>query len=201
MGRKIDNVIFDMDGTLTHLNLPFDEIRKALEIKERFILEAILNSNKEERQKKFEILKRFEIEAARKSRLSDGVFELMEFLDDNGIKKGIVTRNCLESVLIFTEKFDIEFDYIVSREVAPPKPSPLAMIRAIIEAKSRPDRSISIGDFKFDILSGKLARTRTVLLITERNKTMISEFAGLADHTITDLRQIIKIIKILESSR
>ncbi len=199
MERKIDNVIFDMDGTLTQLNLPFDRIREALGIKERFILEAILNSEREERREKLAILKKFEIEAARKSKLSDGVFELMEFLEDNGIKRGVVTRNCLESVLIFTERFGIEFDYIVSRETAPPKPSPLATIRAIVEAKSTPDSSISVGDFKFDLISGKLAGTKTVLLVTDRNKPMVSEFISLADHTITDLRDLINLLESIST--
>ncbi len=195
MKTRIDNVIFDMDGTLTQLNLPFDKIREALNIKERYILESILKLRGKERQKKFEILKKFEIEAAKKSRLNSGALEVIEFLEKEGIKKGIVTRNCSESVQIFLERFGIEFDYVVSRESAPPKPSPLAMIRAIIDAKSTPDGSISVGDFKFDLLSGRLAGTRTVLLITERNKEMIREFIELADHAITDLRDLIKILK------
>ena len=195
MGKiKVDNVIFDMDGTLTYLNLPFDDIRKALGIKERFILEAILKCKREERERKFEILKRFEIEAAESAELNDGVLEILDFIEENGLKKGVVTRNCFESVKIFSKRFGIEFDYVVSREVALPKPSPLPMVRAIIEAKSRPEKSISVGDFKFDLIAGKLARTKTVLLITERNEPMISEFVDLADHTITNLKQLKEIL-------
>ncbi|RLI84304.1 HAD family hydrolase [Archaeoglobales archaeon] len=196
MKSRVENVIFDLDGTLTELNLPFDEIRKALNIKGRFILETILESSGKERENMFEVLKKFEIEAAKDSKLNEGALELIEFLEKEGIKKGVVTRNCLESVLIFSKKFGIDFDYIVSREAAPPKPSPLPMIRAIISAKSTPDKSISIGDFKFDLLSGKLAGIKTVLLITERNRSMISEFISLADHTVTDLRGLIRILRI-----
>ena len=65
MRLKIDNVIFDMDGTLTHLNLPFDEIRRALGIRERFILESILKYKGKKRDEKTEMLKKFEIEAAK----------------------------------------------------------------------------------------------------------------------------------------
>ena len=192
--KRVDNVIFDMDGTLTYLNLPFDEIRKALRIKERFILESILKLKGRKREEKFKILKRFEIEAARTAKINDGVVDVMDFLEKKGITKGVVTRNCLESVKIFSKRFGITFDYIVSRESTLPKPSPLPMVRAILEANSTPDKSISVGDFKFDLIAGKLARTRTVLLITERNRSMISEFVDLTDYTIANLRQLRGII-------
>ncbi|MBO8181376.1 MAG: HAD family hydrolase [Archaeoglobus sp.] len=194
MRLKIDNVIFDMDGTLTHLNLPFDEIRRALEIRERFILESILKYKGKKRDEKTEMLKKFEIEAAKTAKLNDGVLELIEFLENEGIRKGVVTRNCLESVRIFSRRFGIDFDYIVSRESTLPKPSPLPTVRAIVEAKSTPERSISVGDFKFDLISGKLAGVKTVLLITERNKPMIPDFINLADHTITNLKQLREIL-------
>jgi HAD superfamily hydrolase (TIGR01549 family) len=192
---RIDNVIFDMDGTLTHMNLPFDEIRKALNVKERFILESILKLERGERERKMEILKEFEIVAAETAELNDGVVEIIEFLEGEGIKKGVVTRNCFESVRIFSRRFGISFDYIVSREFTTPKPSPLPMIRAILEARTTPDRSISVGDFKFDLISGKLARTKTVLLITERNRPMLSEFIKFADHAITNLKQLQELLK------
>ena len=67
-------------------------------------------------------------------------------------------------------------------------------MRAIVEAKSTPERSISVGDFKFDLISGKLAGVKTVLLITERNKPMIPDFINLADHTITNLKQLREIL-------
>jgi|Deesub1362B_J571_1020462.scaffolds.fasta_scaffold00165_11 HAD superfamily hydrolase (TIGR01509 family) len=202
---RVENVIFDLDGTLTQFNLPFDRIREVLEIRERFVLESILKSPLEERKRKFEILKKFEIESAKNSKLNEGVKELMVFLDNSGIKKGIVTRNCRESAEIFAEKFKrkfrIEFDYIISRESTLPKPSPLPMILALVKSKSTPDTSITVGDFKFDLISGKLAGIRTVLLETEKNKDIIHEFYDLSDIRIKNLRELIPYIKSANSEK
>jgi HAD superfamily hydrolase (TIGR01509 family) len=191
---KVDNVILDMDGTLTHLNLPFDEIKKALDVKGKFILEEILSLDQKERTEKLKVLKKFEIEAAKTAELKDEASELLESLRSFGIKRGIVTRNCYESVKILSKRFGVKFDYVVSRESTSPKPSPHATLRAIIEAKSTPQNSISVGDFKFDLLSAKLAGVRAVLLITERNRCMAQDFQNLADYTIESLKDVQRLL-------
>jgi HAD superfamily hydrolase (TIGR01509 family) len=191
---NIDNLIFDLDGTLTEFNLPFDKIRDRLRIKERFVLESILKSSPKERERKFEVLKRFEIDAAKNSKLIPGVKEIIEFIESKNIKKGVVTRNCKESVEIFSRKFRIDFDYIISRERVTPKPSPLPVVLAILLAKSRPENSLVVGDFKFDLISGKLAGVKTVLLKTEKNSEMIDEFIPLADYVIEDIRELKRLI-------
>jgi|Deesub1362A_J573_1020465.scaffolds.fasta_scaffold00360_19 HAD superfamily hydrolase (TIGR01509 family) len=193
--NRIDNVIFDMDGTLTELNLPFDEIRMALGIKEGFILENLMRLDPEEREEKMNILKVFEIDAAKKAKLAPNTKELFEHLSERSIKKGIVTRNCIESAQIFSKKFDLRFDYFVSRESVPPKPSPLPVLKAILLANSRPENSIMVGDFKFDLIAGKLAGVRTILVKTEKNSHLIEEMKKYADHIVDDLLQIDRLIQ------
>ncbi len=189
-----ETFIFDMDGTLVELNLPFDEIRKTLDIRGRFILESIMHLDEDERQKKFEILKQFEIEAAKRTRLMPHAKDILDKIDSLGLKKGIVTRNCRESVEIIAERFGLDFDFIITREDAEPKPSPAPVLMALKMANSRPEKSITIGDFKFDLMAGKAAGTKTALLLTERNRIMAKDFLHLADYV---LRSLIELEKFL----
>ncbi|AGK61120.1 haloacid dehalogenase superfamily, subfamily IA, variant 3 with third motif having DD or ED/haloacid dehalogenase superfamily, subfamily IA, variant 1 with third motif having Dx(3-4)D or Dx(3-4)E [Archaeoglobus sulfaticallidus PM70-1] len=190
----IRNIAFDLDGTLTYFNLPFDRIRKEIGIKEGFVLENIMSLNYEERMKKLEVLKRYEIDSVKNARLMDGVLEIIEFIESKNIKKGIVTRNCKESAEIFSKKFGIDFDYIISREEVTPKPSPLPVILSMIKTNSRPDETMMVGDFKFDLLAGKLAGVKTVLLRTEKNADFIDGMIHLADHIISSLTEIKKLV-------
>jgi len=185
-----DTFIFDMDGTLVELNLPFDEIRKSLDIRGKFILESIMQLDEDEREKKFEILKQFEIEAAKRTNLMPYAKDVLEKIDSLGLKKGIVTRNCRESVEIIANRFGLDFDFIITREDAEPKPSPRPILLALRMAKSRPERSITIGDFKFDLMAGKAAGTKTALILTERNRIMAKDFLHLADYVIESLIEL-----------
>jgi HAD superfamily hydrolase (TIGR01509 family) len=192
----LETFIFDLDGTLIELNLDFERIRHALGIKERFILEAISKLNDERlKREKLEILKRFEIESALRSNLMPYAREIIEKLDELGLKKGIVTRNCRESVNIILKRFDLKFDFVITREDAEPKPSPKPIQLALKLTKSEPSKSITVGDFKFDLIAGKKAGTKTALVLTERNRCMIHEFIHLADYVLHSLKDIEKLLR------
>lgn len=189
-GVGFDTFIFDMDGTLVELNLPFDKIRKSLDIHGKFILESIMQLDEAEREKKLEILKQFEIEAAKRTNLMPYAKDVLEKIDSLGLKKGIVTRNCRESVEIIANRFGLDFDFIITREDAEPKPSPTPILLALKMAKSKPEKSITIGDFKFDLMAGKAAGTKTALILTERNRIMAKDFLHLADYVIESLIEL-----------
>ncbi len=182
----LDTFIFDLDGTLIELNLDFEEIRRALGIKERYILESILKLEGEERRRKLEILKEFEIRAASNAKLTPHAKEVLDKLEELGLKKGVVTRNCRESVEIVVERFGLKFDFVITREDAKPKPSPEPILLALKLAKSEPERAVVIGDYVFDIMAGKRAGTKTALLLNGRNR----EFARMADFVFRSLKDV-----------
>lgn len=188
---SLDTFIFDLDGTLIELNLDFDNIRRALGIGDRYILEAILKLDKDTRRQKLEILKEFEIRAALTAKLMPYAREALRLLDDLGLKKGIVTRNCRESVEIVIDRFGLELDFVITREDAKPKPSPEPVLLALKLAKSKPERSIVIGDYKFDLIAGRRAGTKTALVLNERNKG----FSYLADYVLYSLKDIEKLLR------
>ena len=188
---SLDTFIFDLDGTLIELNLDFDAIRRALGIRDRYILEAILKLDGNLRRQKLEILKEFEIRSALTAKLMPHARDVLRLLEDLGLKKGIVTRNCRESVEIVIDRFGLEFDFVITREDAKPKPSPEPIILALKIAGSKPESSIVIGDYKFDLIAGKRAGTKTALILNERNR----EFVHLADYVLHSLKDIEKLLR------
>ncbi len=188
---SLDTFIFDLDGTLIELNLDFDEIRRAVGVRDRYILEAILKLDEEVRREKLEILKDFEIRSASAAKLMPHAKDVLRLLDDLGLKKGIVTRNCRESVEIVINRFGLDVDFVITREDAKPKPSPEPILLALKLARSKPDTAIVIGDYKFDLIAGRSAGTKTALLLNERNK----DFIHLADYVLQSLKEIEKLLR------
>ncbi len=186
-----DTFIFDLDGTLIELNLDFDEIRRAVGVRDRYILEAILKLNEDERREKLEILKDFEVKAASTAKLMPYAREALRLLDDLGLKKGIVTRNCRESVEIVMNRFGLDVDFVITREDAKPKPSPEPILLALKIARSKPNTAVVIGDYKFDLIAGRRAGTKTALLLNDRNR----EFIHLADYVLKSLKEIEKLLR------
>ena len=187
----IQGVLFDLDGTLTEMNIDFEKLREALGAKNTPILEYLESLKHTEKVRGFKILQEAEDVAARSARLNTGALQLLDFLSHKEIKTGIVTRNSRGSVDIVLEKYSLLFDIVVTREDAPPKPSAEPVILASRLLRKEPSQLIFIGDYKFDMLSGRAAGVRTVLLINEKSR----EFIHLADYTIDSLVEVIDIIK------
>ena len=56
------------------------------------------------------------------------------------------------------------FEVIITREMSLPKPHPEGVIRAAAEMGLSPGELLVVGDFSFDVISGKRAGAVTVLL-------------------------------------
>ncbi len=188
---KLEGVLFDLDGTVVELNLDFDRIRQEIGIKERFILEAINKMSGNNRITAMKKLRKMEIESAHKSRLMPGVKELFDFLKNRDIRSGIVTRNCRDATVAIINRHGLDIDCIVTREDAPPKPSPEPIKVAMEKLFLSPERTLYVGDFLFDILAGKNAGVKTVLLLNERNM----EFREMADITVNSMDELKEIIE------
>jgi len=187
---SIKAVIFDLDGTLLEFNLDVDRIRRELGLRGRHILESILGDR--ERERKLEILKRFEVEAAKAARpLRDSVY-VLKALRRAGVKVGIVTRNCRESVEIALRKLRFKPDAVLTREDARPKPSPDPVRICMRLFGVRADECIVVGDYIFDILAGKRAGVRTAILLNRRN----SRFARFSDYVLRSLKDLLKVCSV-----
>ncbi|NHW89076.1 MAG: HAD family hydrolase [Archaeoglobales archaeon] len=183
-------IALDLDGTLVEFNIPFELIREKLGIKERFILERIMEERDEKKKlEMLRILEDFELESAKNAKLAFYALELLNFLRKSGIIHGIVTRNSRRSVEVIAKKFNLKFDFIVSRDDAKPKPSdePIRILMSRFGVKG--DETLVVGDFLFDLLAGKKAGARTALIVHSRNLGMLKSFKPYADYIFYSLKE------------
>ena len=187
--------MFDLDGTLVEFNIPLDRVKRELGIKNGYILEHILSCPAPERERKFAILKKYEIFSASESALMPGAKDLLGLLEKNGVNRGVVTRNCVDSVNIITKKHLLNFDYVITRETAPPKPSaePLNLAMKLVGAGR--DESVMVGDHLVDMLAGRNAGVTTILVVNRKNASRIDEFSRHADYVIENLMELSDFVK------
>ncbi|OOP55769.1 MAG: hypothetical protein AYP45_12780 [Candidatus Brocadia carolinensis] len=187
-------IIFDMDGTLTKPNVDFAAIEREIGAKVGFIIDYAERSTPEERKRALDILERYEAQAAMESELNEGVVEMLEFVSKKQLKKALLTRNSRKSVETVLRKHKLHFEFIVSREDTKPKPAPDPIFLLSKRMDIHTDHLLMVGDYKYDIICGKAAGTKTVLL---RYKEYI-ETEVTPDFEINSIREIIDLITHFE---
>jgi HAD superfamily hydrolase (TIGR01509 family) len=184
----IRGILFDMDGVVVEQRLDFPAIKQEIfGNPQGFILERMDGLTPPERARAEAILERHEAAAAMTAKPMDGIVPFLRWMDGEGLRRGLVTRNSRKSVDLVLARLDLRFDAVVTREDAPPKPAPEPVWLACRRLGLRPSEVLFVGDFEFDMLAGRRAGTRTVLL---RNAALASsENADLSVNSLGELRQ------------
>ncbi|KAF2458466.1 HAD-like domain-containing protein [Lineolata rhizophorae] len=223
---KLVGVVFDVDGTLClPQNYMFAEMRAALGIqKPTDILDHIYSLPEGAPQTEaMDKIRDIERRAMRNQQPQRGLVELMDYLDQRGVRKGICTRNFETPVshLLTTFLPATKFHPIITRDFRPPKPDPAGILHIAsqwsvsptpfpapsrFDAESEPTADsdgtapmagllplIMVGDSIDDMTAGHRAGAATVLLVNEAN-------AELATHEHTDLciKRLDDLIGVLE---
>jgi HAD superfamily hydrolase (TIGR01509 family) len=183
-------VIFDLDGTLTEPLLDFDLIRSEIGLQSGPILEQLVGLTAQEQARAEVILRRHEITAIEQAVLADGCVELLSFLREEGIPHGILTRNMRIAVDHFCQRFSFRFAGIYTREDGPPKPSPQGVLELCAHFGVAPGQAVTVGDYKFDIMAGQAAGTRTVLVAPEPPEDLAAW--GAPDLVVPSLRDLLR---------
>lgn len=173
--KKIKGVVFDFDGTIVSHEINFKEIKEKI-IKEAKnyklkippsknipVLELIekikkLNPGKFQNfvNRANKILIESEIKASNLCKPVKGAIELLKKLKQNGIKIGIITRNCKMAVENAIKKWEIPYDIILTRDdVKRVKPSEEHLEKAIKLLSLKKEEVILAGDNHLDIRCGK----------------------------------------------
>ena len=187
-------VIFDLDGTLADSALDFDAIRAEIGLLPDLpILEQLATADPETCARAEVIMRRHERDAMAGARLTDGCAELLAHLVARRIPIGILTRNIREVVETFARTFGFGFDAVYTREDGPPKPSPAGVLVLCEKLGVPPAETLTVGDFKFDVLAGRRAGCRTVLLRPERDPLPADEYEewGAPDLVIRSLHELL----------
>ncbi len=195
MMKKMDSfkaIIFDLDGVIVKSVLDFKLIRKEIfgSESDEPVLEQIEQLKDPEKKKRaIRILENHETTAAFTSELNFGILALLKLLSRKKIKCAIVTRNSRKSVSIVLDRFKLDFDTVITRKEAPPKPAKEPVLLACKKMGLQPEEVILIGDYEFDMLAGKRAGVTTILLRTCNQPS--SENADMVIDSILELAKLI----------
>jgi len=190
----IKAVIFDLDGTITQPFFDFDAIREEMGLDKNSgpILEAMEKMTPQQRKHTEEILHFHEQKAVTESKLNPGAKRTLSSLRKSGIRIGILTRNKRSNTLAIAKKHNLQFDVIVDREDGPVKPDAFGVLRICEKFGVRPEETLMVGDYLFDLQCARAAGAAAVLLT---NHKRADEFAEHADFCIERIDQILEIIK------
>jgi len=184
-------VVFDLDGTLVEFNIPVDRIKSLLGIKGS-ILEEIMGSDRG--YEMLEVLERYEVESARRSKLYPGVREFLELLEEQGVVTALYTRNSRKSVRINLERHQLSFDYIFTRE-DDVKPSPLPILSLMEEVNAEGHEVAMIGDYVFDYQTARNAGVQFWMHLNSRNREFLDKFSIKPDLSFSSFYELSSIVR------
>jgi len=189
----IKTVIFDLDGTITEPFFDFDAIREeiGLSLDAGTILEIMDTMSHPDRMRTIEIITKHEKNAVEQSTLNNGAKETLQKLRKKGINIGILTRNRRINAEAIAQRHGLIFDAIVDRDDGPVKPDAFGVLHLCSVFGTKPEETLMVGDYLYDLLCAKAARVKSVLLKTHHKA---DEFAEHADYEIDKLDEILKII-------
>ncbi|MCW7463681.1 HAD family hydrolase [Leptospira sp. 3 VSF25] len=184
--------IFDMDGTLTIAQHDFLAIKQELGIPADIDILTSLSMLPPniKKQKRIE-LDEIEFKIAKLAKASHGCFNFLKTIHSQTKTLGILTRNSFVNSLetlsaagilsFFTEQ------NIICRDRAIPKPNPDGILYLMKQWNAKPEETIMIGDYVFDLEAGKRANVETIYI----DPTGLFPFQKEANYKVTKLEEIL----------
>ena len=87
----------------------------------------------------------------------------LDALATRGLTRAVLTRNSRATTLPMLARLGLQFDPVVCREDAPPKPDPAAIWQICEAWGIQPSECVLVGDFRFDIEAARRAGAYAVL--------------------------------------
>ncbi len=187
--------VFDLDGTLTLPVHDFSVIRHALGVpKGTDILGYLASLPPEEAQPLYDKLVALETGLLDRIEPAPGLLQLMGALHLRGYRLGILTRNtrgvarqtleCLGIGEFFPE------DSVLGRGCVLPKPDPEGLYRLSEQWGTAPGEMIMVGDYLFDLQTGRNAGAATVHVDRTRTFTW-PELTDIGVETLLELLSLL----------
>lgn len=162
----IKGVIFDLDGTLVESNLNFTQMRADVGCPQKEdILTFIANMKcEQEKAKANNTVLQHELTDAQNANWLPLGKQMVDKVLANNLPIAIVTRNCREATAIKIANNNIPIEYVLTREDAPAKPDPTALLHIANHWQLQPEDCLYVGDFIYDQLAAENAGMRWLLV-------------------------------------
>lgn len=198
---KIKLAIFDMDGTVFESYLNWKQIKKKLNIKSGNILREIYRDNDVDTEK-LKILENHEQTNALKTKPINGISNFLLFLNSNKIKTALITNNSRKNTQFLLNKFNLNFNKVITREMKLWKPDPGAFFYVMRLFNCNSSETMSIGDSHYDVVASQKANISALFIIKDKRKQESlhkKEFDTIfSNNTITFFSNYYELKKILQ---
>jgi HAD superfamily hydrolase (TIGR01549 family) len=151
----LKGVIFDLDGTLIDSQYDWKLIRRKIGVENLPILSHIDNLKGALKEQAIRILESFEKVATKRARLNQGIDTILATINRKGVKKAIVTNNSRKTVEYLIGKWDLVFDFIVTRDDGVWKPSGEPLNMAVEELGLQKDEVVYVGNSEHDRIAAE----------------------------------------------
>jgi HAD superfamily hydrolase (TIGR01509 family) len=147
----IEAVVFDLDGTLIDSEYDWPAIRRRLGVTSVSIIDELNGLPEPERRSRWRELEGIERQATLGAELREGAAELLKLLSGRGFATALVTNNTDDNTSLLLDRFDLQFDVVLTRDSGLWKPSGEPMAEAMRRLDVKPDRCLAVGDSLYDI--------------------------------------------------
>lgn len=219
MNKKINTVLFDLDGTLINTNeLIIQSFLHTLNhyYPEKYTRETVLPFLGPTLEETFSSIDETRVEEMvqhyRAFNISQHdllvtefpyVNETLEALRDNGIKVGIVTtkvRLVVNKGLDLMKLHDLVDCVITLDDVSQAKPHPEPLQKAMEILQSKPEETIMVGDNHHDIEGGKNAKTFTAgVAWSAKGKAYLEQYHP--DYMLETMKDLLDILGIEQTNK
>jgi HAD superfamily hydrolase (TIGR01549 family) len=167
-------VIFDMDGTVVDVAYDWKRIKQDLQTQGEPILSYIQSLEEPVRSKSWTILEKYEAEATAQATLKEGVESVLAFLKKKKVKTALVTNNSRKNVDFLLEKFQLNFDLVLSREAGLWKPSGAPFLFVLEKLGIKKKQCCVVGDSHFDVMAAEEAGIKKIFILNEEKDKQFS---------------------------
>ena len=154
-----------MDGTVFDTPYDWKKIKDELRTEGKPILVHIKGLAEPERSAKWKILEGYEKEATQQAVLKEGMKEFLLYLKERGLITALVTNNSQVNVDFLLNKFNLNFDYVLSRERGLWKPSGAPFLAVLEALDLQRNECCVIGDTRFDIEAAREVEIRKIYIL------------------------------------
>jgi len=189
--KGVKLVVFDLDGTLFHLDVDWERIKHQLQIKDGENLgdrtQYLLDINSPE----IAIITNAELDSVKGKRLSQEVMDTLMSLLQKDIRVAIFTRNSKKVVEALVSNTPLVGNlFIVGREdVAYQKPHKQGLVQLMQQSGVNESEAILVGDTYHDIQATRDAGLKSAIIV--KNSRLVYQPKG-ADYYIEKIEELIQ---------